>query len=45
MSTYGKYTLEKTEGAIKTGQSRDTVNIGYKTQNDDKQNTPQQNSI
>jgi hypothetical protein len=26
--TSGKYTLEKAEGAIKNGQSRDTGNIG-----------------
>ena len=30
--------LEKTEGAIKNGQSRDTDNIGHKTQYEDKQN-------
>ena len=30
--------LEKTEGAIKNRQSRDTGNIGYKTQNEDKTN-------
>jgi hypothetical protein len=32
-----KYTLEKTEGFIKNGQSRDTVKIGHNTQNKDKQ--------
>ena len=31
-------TLEKTEGTIKNGQSRDTGNIEHKTQNEDKQN-------
>jgi len=31
-----KETLEKFEGAIKKRQSRDTGNIGYKTQNEDK---------
>ena len=30
--------LEKTEGAIKNRQSRDTGCIGHKTQNEDKQN-------
>ena len=30
---------EKTEGAIKNVQSRDTGNIGHKIQNEDKQNT------
>jgi hypothetical protein len=29
--------LEKTEGAITNGQSRDTGNIGHMTQNSDKQ--------
>jgi hypothetical protein len=29
---------KKTEGKIKNGQSRDTDNIGHKTQNKDKQN-------
>ena len=28
--------LEKIEGAIKNEQSRDTGNIGFKTQNEDK---------
>jgi len=28
-STYGKYTLENTDGAIKNGQSRETGNVGY----------------
>jgi hypothetical protein len=33
-----KYTLEKTEGAIKNEHFRDTGNIGYtKTQDEDKQ--------
>jgi len=27
--------LEKTEGSIRNEQSRDTVNIGHKTQNED----------
>jgi hypothetical protein len=31
-------TLEKTEGTIKNGQSRDKGNIEHKTQNEDKQN-------
>jgi hypothetical protein len=30
-----KQTLEKTENAIKYNQSRDTGNIGQKTQNED----------
>jgi hypothetical protein len=30
--------LEKTEGAIKNGQSRDTGHIGQKTLKEDKQN-------
>ena len=30
--------IEKTEEAIKNGQSRDTGNVGYKIQNADKQN-------
>jgi len=30
--------LEKTEVAIKKGQSRDRGNIRYRTQNEDKQN-------
>jgi hypothetical protein len=29
--------VKKTEGAIKNGQSRDTGNIGQKTQKEDKQ--------
>jgi hypothetical protein len=29
---------KKTEGKIKNGQSRDTDNIGHKTQNKNKQN-------
>ena len=32
---FNKQTLEKTENAIKNKQSRDTGNIGYKSQNDD----------
>ena len=38
-----KYTLEKTEGSTKNGHSRDTGNIGHKTQNEDttKKNTTQ----
>ena len=32
-----KKTLEKTEGAINNRQSRDTCNIGHKTQNGEKQ--------
>ena len=35
-----KYTLEKTEGFIKNGQSRDTVKIGHNTQNKDQKNNP-----
>lgn len=31
-----KETLEQIEGAIKKRQSRDTANIGYKIQNDEK---------
>ena len=31
-------TLEKTEGKLKNGQSRDTDNIGHKTYNDNEQN-------
>ena len=38
MSYLGKETLEKTEWAIINGQSRDTGNIGHKTQNEDKEN-------
>jgi len=34
----GEKTLEKTEQPIKNGQFRDTGNIGYKTQNEYKQN-------
>jgi len=34
--------VEKTVGAIKNGQSRDTGNIGHKTQNEYKQNNQQQ---
>ena len=30
--------LEKPEGAIRNDQSRDTSNIGHKTQNENKQN-------
>jgi hypothetical protein len=30
--------LEKTEGEIKNGQSRDIGNIGHKTQNENKYN-------
>jgi hypothetical protein len=30
--------LEKTKGAIKNGQFRDTGNIGHMTQDEDKQN-------
>jgi hypothetical protein len=30
--------LEKTEGSIKNGPSRDTGNIGHMTQDEDKQN-------
>lgn len=33
-----KYILEKTEGAVKDGQSRDTNNVGQKTTDEDKQN-------
>ena len=33
--------LEKVEGAIKNGQSRETGNIGHKIQNEEKQNTTQ----
>jgi hypothetical protein len=29
VSQHNKYTLEKTEGAIKNGQPRDTVNLGH----------------
>jgi len=32
---------EQTKGAIKNGQSRDTGNIGHKTQNVEKQNSTQ----
>jgi hypothetical protein len=32
-----KRKLGKTEGAINCGQSRDTDNIGHKTQNENKQ--------
>jgi hypothetical protein len=32
-----KRKLKKTEGGINSGQSRDTGNIGHKTQNEDKQ--------
>ena len=31
-----KETLEQIEGAIKKRQSKDTANIGYKIQNDEK---------
>ena len=31
--------LEKTEGAVKNGQSRNTGNIGHNTQDEDKQST------
>jgi len=31
--TNGKYTFEKTEGAIKNGQSSDTGNIGHPKHN------------
>ena len=39
--------LEKTEWAIKNGQSRDPDNIGqeHKTQDEDKQNTKSQHNI
>ena len=37
-SQIGPINVEKTDGAIKNGQSRDTGDIGYKTQNEDKQN-------
>ena len=41
-----KYTLEKTEGSTKNGHSKDTGNIGHKTQNEDttkkKRNTENQ---
>jgi hypothetical protein len=30
------WTLEKTEGAFKNGQSRETGNIGHQTQNENK---------
>ena len=33
--------IEKTEGAIENGQSRDTSNIWQKTQNEDKQHKNQ----
>ena len=33
-----KQTLEKIERAIKSGNSRDTFNIGHKTQNEDTKN-------
>ena len=33
--------IDKTEGAIKNGQSRDTSNIWQKTQNEDKQHKNQ----
>ena len=32
-----QYWVEKTDGEIKNGQSKDTGNIGHKTQNKDKQ--------
>jgi hypothetical protein len=35
--------LEKTEGAIKNGHSRDTGNIGHKTKNEDKQKLKKHN--
>ena len=33
-----KYTLEKNEGAIKNGQSRETGNTGYRRRRTSKQN-------
>ena len=33
---YFKQTLEKTEGTMENGQSRDTGNIGHKTKDEDK---------
>ena len=36
---YAKQTLEKTEGAIKNGQSRETGNIGYTRRKQTKQKT------
>ena len=33
--------LERTKGATKNGQSRDTDNVGYKAQNEDKTKPPQ----
>ena len=38
-----KSTLEKTEGN-QNGQSRDTGNIGHKTQNEDKKKTKKHNT-
>jgi len=39
------YTSETHEGAIKKGQSRDTGNLGHKTQNEDIQNKKQKQKI
>ena len=36
--------LEKPEGAIRSDQSRDSGNIGHKTQNETKQNNKKHNT-
>ena len=38
ITSQSKQTLEKTEGTVKDGQSRDIVNIEHKIKNEDKQN-------
>ena len=40
-----KYTSENTESVIKNGQSRETSNIGHKTQIEDKQKTKEDEQL
>ena len=40
-----KYMLENTEGAIKNGQSRDTLNVGHRTEEEVKQNKNTQHKM